>query len=89
MKKLIAFILALVMCLGLLAGCGVASANVESEADAGTSTSMFVEVERTFNWYVVYHRETKVMYVVSRGNGNVGTFTKLVDADGTPLLWED
>lgn len=48
----------------------------------------FPEVERTSNWIVVYHRETKVMYVVSDGTYNRGMFTMLVDENGLPLIWE-
>lgn len=47
--------------------------------------SMFVMVEFWGDWCVVCHRDTKVMYVVGR---NSGTFTMLVNADGTPLLWK-
>jgi hypothetical protein len=51
---------------------------------------MFVRVERfqapnggaTF---IVYHRETKVMYVVSYD----GITTVMVDAEGKPLLYEE
>lgn len=50
--------------------------------------SMFVEVERAGSWRVVYHKDTKVMYAVSFGSYNLGTFTLLVNADGTPMLWE-
>ena len=50
--------------------------------------SRFVEVESTDLWKVVYDRSTMVMYAVSRGIYNEGTFTLLVDANGNPLLWE-
>ena len=50
--------------------------------------SMFVLVERTGKWDVVYHQETKVMYAVSTGSYNNGTFTLLVDRDGKPLLYK-
>lgn len=50
-------------------------------------SSMFVEVESTNIWYVMYHKDTKVMYVVSRGGYNCGNFTLLVDAAGNPLLY--
>lgn len=46
--------------------------------------SMFVKVEDGPSWNVYYHSETKVMYVVS----NRGNFTVLVNADGTPMLYE-
>jgi hypothetical protein len=49
---------------------------------------MFVEIEQTGTWEIVYHKETKVMYAVSYGSYNCGTFTVLLDADGKPMLWE-
>lgn len=51
--------------------------------------SMFVRVEEGFSWDVYYHRDTKVMYAVSDGVKNSGTFTVLVNPDGTPMLWEE
>lgn len=50
--------------------------------------SMFVVIESNNLWYVVYHRETKVMYIISRGYYNQGNFTLLVSPDGTPMLYE-
>lgn len=50
--------------------------------------SMFVVVESSMLWHVVYHRDTKVMYTVSRGSYNLGNFTLLVNPDGTPMLYE-
>jgi hypothetical protein len=53
------------------------------------SSSMFVVVERSDMWRIVYHKETKVMYAVSSYySDNCGNFTLLVNADGTPMLWE-
>jgi hypothetical protein len=83
MKKLFAIILVLVMCVGLFTAC---TATVERTPES--DTSMFIAVETTGSWAVVYHRETKVMYAVSRGGYNSGNFTLLVNADGTPMLWE-
>lgn len=37
---------------------------------------------------IVYHEQTKVMYVMSKGRYNYGTFTLLVNADGTPMVWD-
>lgn len=51
-------------------------------------TSMFVKVETTICWEIVYHKDTKVMYAVSIGSHNGGTFTLLVDADGKPMIYE-
>lgn len=80
-KKILAIILVLVLCLGVFAGC---KDNLSEDG-----SSMFVKVEEVNEWIVVYHRETKVMYVVSDGSYNRGIFTLLVNADGTPMLWED
>ena len=74
----------IIVCL-LLTGCS--STPVEDQQTS--PASMFVKVEETGGWDVLYHRETKVMYVVSTGVYNYGTFTLLVNADGTPMLWED
>ena len=70
----------------LLTSCGTV---VEDQtSDALESTSMFVQVESTMLWKVVYHRETKVMYVISYGSYNSGDFTLLVNPDGTPMLYD-
>lgn len=80
MKKIIA--LMIVVLAVVLTGCG----EVESE---DSEKSEFIIVEATLTWKVVYHKKTKVMYVVSDGTYNDGTFTLLVNADGTPMLWEE
>ena len=82
MKKIISLVL-----IGLMVLCLVGCASVESEKNQ--DTSMFVRVERTEDWDVVYHKETKVMYVVSIGYYNQGNFVVLVNADGTPMLYEE
>lgn len=50
--------------------------------------SMFVSIEKAVYWEVVYHKETKVMYTVSRGMYNSGDFTLLVNPDGTPMIYK-
>lgn len=81
MKRAITTIIALA---ALVSGC----ATVET-THATDNTSMFVKLEQADSWEVVYHRDTKVMYVVSDGSYNHGTFTMLVNHDGTPMLWEE
>lgn len=54
-----------------------------------SDTSMFVLIEETQLWSVVYHRETKVMYVVSCGGYNSGNFTLLVDRFGKPMMYNE
>lgn len=50
--------------------------------------SLFVTLQTTNIWHVVYCTKTKVMYVVSNGSGNAGNFTLLVNPDGSPMLYE-
>lgn len=69
----------------ILTGCNVQYTQDERKSE--NEKSMFVVVERTMNWYVVYHKTTKVMYAVSKGSYNSGTFTMLCDKDGKPQLW--
>lgn len=96
MKKIISVIstllvlLALVLLISPLWACDVPTVEKEAAAD----TSMFVIVEDTTQWTVVYHKQTKVMYVFSRlrlysntGAGVNSSFTVLLDEDGMPLLW--
>lgn len=53
-------------------------------------TSMFVLIEggSTNNYLIVYHKETKVMYAISNGTYNGGSFTVMVNPDGSPMLWK-
>ena len=76
-----------VLVVGILIFSITACTSIKTESKP--NTSMFIQVESTNTWRVVYHRNTKVMYVVSDGSYNYGTFTLLVNADGTPMLWED
>lgn len=64
------------------------TATVE-KAESQQESSMFVQIEKTNFWEVVYHRETKVMYTVSRGMYNSGNFTLLVNPDGTPMIYKE
>lgn len=47
--------------------------------------SMFMTVETQEDWKIVADKKTGVMYAVSAGWYNRGTFTLLVDADGKPM----
>ena len=86
MKKINAkLMLVLLICVLFLAGCGKKVSRYKS--DSSEDRSMFVLIESTDCWAVVYHKDTKVMYAVSNGLYNHGTFTLLVDAQGKPMLW--
>ena len=80
MRKLISILFLSIM----LAGCGASS-----EADAVIfEEGRFICIEMGSSWQVLVDSETGVMYVVSDGMYNRGTFTLLVDADRNPLIWE-
>jgi hypothetical protein len=79
-----AFLVAIVLVL-TLTGCGKSVERVSTFE----SRSMFVEIEKAQSWVIVYHRDTRVMYAISYGVSNVGTFTVLLNADGTPMVYEE
>ena len=86
MKNLKPIVPTIVLAAILLFGC--AANGAESQVVDGKA-SMFVKVEDGLTWDVYYHRDTKVMYAVSDGSYNYGTFTVLVNPDGSPMLWGD
>lgn len=83
MNKLIAIFVAIALCACLFVGCSSPEA-VENVS----KSSSFVIVEDAYGYYIVYHRDTKVMYALSSTNYNMGNFTVLVNADGTPMVWQ-
>ena len=86
--KLILILMVIALC-ACLFGCTSVQVSKEGEVEQKPNTSMFIEVEKVIdNWQVVYHKDTKVMYVVSSGSYNRGTFTVMLNPDGTPMIWE-
>ena len=71
----------------MFAGCASTRAEA-TEVDDTDDGSTFVLVDADYYCWVVYHKDTKVMYAVSRAPNNTGTYTLLVNADGTPMIWE-
>lgn len=86
MKKAIGLIMAVMMA-ATFAACGSEVEKADSSVGDPETKSMFVQVEDAGIWAVVYHRKTKVMYAVSHGSYNSGTMTLLVNADGTPMIY--
>lgn len=86
MKKILCVLLSCFLILGL---CGCASA-VEEIDKSDNDVSMFIKIE-TFSAphgggaYVFYHRETKVMYIISHD----GVATVMLNPDGTPQLYSE
>lgn len=79
-------IMVIILCSTLLVGCKKME---HVEENNRSNTSMFVTIENTATFGVVYNKYTKVMYAVSNGGYNSGNFTLLVNADGTPMLYEE
>ena len=84
MKKLCLLIVILILSL-MLTGC---YATQVKEQETNKPESMFVMIEATYGWRIVYDKETKVMYAVSYVSNGTGKFTLLVNSDGTPKLWK-
>ena len=80
--KLIAIFMAIALC-ACLFGCSTLGVG----EDVSTNSS-FVVVEDGASYYIVYHKDTKVMYALSAGGNNCGSFCLLVNSDGTPMIWE-
>lgn len=87
MKKTF-IILAMVVAVSFgLVGCDYAIMESEKE-DYSNAPSMFVEVENGVGYTIAYHKNTKVMYAISDSGYNEGNFTVMLDADGSPMLYE-
>lgn len=83
MKKIL-LICVLLLAL-LLCSC---DSQILTEENNTSKLSMFIQVENGNGYKIVYHRDTKVMYAISDSSYNIGTFTVMLNADGTPMLWE-
>ena len=89
-KRILAGLAAFLIILSIVlmfAGCASTRAEAKEveETDDGNT---FILVNADYYCWVVYHKDTKVMYAVSRSPNNIGTYTLLVNADGTPMIWE-
>ena len=76
-KKLITAIITAAL---LIAGCSD-TANVSVEQD-----KMMVLVEDGWRYYIYADKGTGVMYLRGAGSGNA--FTTMLNADGTPKIWQ-
>ena len=90
-KKVLALVSSAVVLSALLIGCDSPNyADTEKSYDIEDENikSMFVEVEQSGIWKIVYDKETKVMYAVATHGTGSGQFTILVDENGNPKLWD-
>ena len=89
-KRVIAGLAAfLIVALIVLMFSGCTSTRAEAkEVDDVDDGNTFILVDADYYCWIVYHKDTKVMYAISRSGYNAGTYTVLVNADGTPMIWE-
>ena len=89
-KRIVAGLAAfLIVALIVLMFSGCTSTRAEAkEVDDVDDGNTFILVDADYYCWIVYHKDTKVMYAVSRSGYNAGTYTVLVNADGTPMIWE-
>ena len=89
MKKRFKLMVAVLVVFMLLTGCGAKMRRESDLKNQETDVSMFVVLEVGLTYKIVYHQDTKVMYAISNGVYNSGTFTVMLDADGKPLLYKE
>lgn len=85
-KYFLGGLIAVMLAVGLVA-CG----GQPSAAMVDNSTSLqaqFVKVYECYDYDIVYNAANRVMYAVSSGHDNCGTFTLLVNDDGSPMIWK-
>ncbi len=83
-SKFIATIIAITLVVVVLFFVGCDNTNNSAKAD----DSVFITVSYKSEYQIVYDKETKVMYAMSDGSYNRGSFVMLVNADGTPKLYK-
>ena len=77
----------ILICVCLLS-VGATGCNYESHESYESSENKelpFTTVVESSGWIIVYHNETKVMYIANK----YGEFTLLVNEDGSPMVWEE
>lgn len=82
--KLFAIFIAIALCACLFTGC---NGSIPVDEDCNYDSS-FVKVEDGDSYWIVYHKDTKVMYIFSTGGYNAGSACLMLNADGTPMVWE-
>ena len=72
------------------AGSKAEPANAVSVIDTKEDyNNVFEQIGYGGSYIIVYHKQTKVMYVVSDEYRNKGNFTLLVNPDGTPMIYKE
>ena len=82
-------IIAMLLAVLMLAGCDtMGKVDAGQIADAEVDNHMFMVVSVELYGNVLVDKATGVMYWMSNGSYNTGNLTLLINADGTPRIWE-
>lgn len=82
-------IIAMLLAVLMLAGCDtMGKVDAGQIADAEVDNSMFMVVSNERSGKVLVDKATGVMYWMSYNTYNAGNLTLLINADGTPRIWE-
>lgn len=68
--------------------CGLCGILREQEDKTMEQTSMFVQLDDGQYWTVYFHKNTKIMYIRTKGSFGTSDIEIMVDADGKPMKWE-
>lgn len=81
-KKILSVTILVLLVSVLLTGCNYAI--ITDAKPTGTYESTFVEVEEGYNYFIVYDKDTKVMYRVTSYGCD-----PLFNSDGSLKIWEE
>lgn len=87
MKKIICVLLCAICISLVFTGCHSETSDIPTK-DIGEYYTV-VYKDKLNGYAIVYDIDTKVMYNYSLGMYNTGTLTLLVNADGTPRVYND
>lgn len=86
-KKIVYLLLILIMPLMLFSGCGNNAQTSSNGSEFIIGDIVFIKVIRGDDFDIFVDKNTKVMYIFNKTTYQ-GGLTVLVNADGTPMLWE-
>lgn len=89
MKKIIAILTASIMTLSALRLSACSDVEIQSEATSTFEQIGLEEVSRDYMCIYAYDKDTKVLYIISRGSSGRGAACVMVDQDGKPRIYED
>lgn len=85
MKEKIVLFLILIALIIFASGC---EAGVDMAADPHDN-DYFCVIYDAGQYVIMYNKQTNVMYTMSQSTKSTGVLTVLLNADGTPMLYEE